>query len=337
MSDVTHDSLPLPETSLKKTAFQRAVLGCVLLGTVCIGLVFPFPMKGRLWGEIFDLAHAPVFFVSLVCLIGFFDPSAVGLPKRLVTLISMTFGRVLAVTVALMLIGLVGEFLQRFAGRNPSWADVAANSTGLIAGLLWIASVAEQGIKRFFLRLGVVVALVAVSTPSALEAWASIQQIRNFPRLASFERTRELGSWHRHRSSIQRSNDWSSDGHYSAKVTLNPADYPGASMVWFEQDWTAFRTLKLDLHNPAETELHLVIKLYDQQHVANGFEFDDRFHRSVVLEPKSSANVTIDLVDVQSAPKSRQIHLDRMAAIDIFSIDVQQPTNFFVDHLRLEK
>ncbi len=321
--------------SKTKIALQRAGMSLLLLSLVALGLIFPFPTKGRLWGAIFDMAHAPTFFVALICLVGFLDPAAIGLPSRFMTLVKMTLRRVLLVTVVLTCVGLAGEYLQKFAGRNPSWGDVVSNSAGLLAAFCFIACISVEGVKRRLFATAAVMVLICVSIAPACEAWTSIQQMRDFPLLASFERSGETGSWHRHRSKIQQSAEWASDGQFSAKVTLNPADYPGASMVWFERDWSAYKQLRLTLFNPGDQSMQLVVKLYDQQHAENGFDYDDRFHRAVTIAAHKAIEVSINLTDVEQAAADRSIRLDEMSAVDIFGFDIKRPTVFFVDDLRL--
>ena len=42
------------------------------------GLVFPFPMNGRYWNTVFDLAHAPAFFLIFLLVAGFLAPASIG-------------------------------------------------------------------------------------------------------------------------------------------------------------------------------------------------------------------------------------------------------------------
>lgn len=316
---------------------KRTLLAVALLACVGGALVFPFPMQGRLWGDIFDLAHAPVFCLSLIFLVGFFDPAAVGAPSRFATILPMTRHRVSLVTLVLMTVGLVGEFLQQFANRNPSWADVFANSAGLLAGCVWIYSVSMRGIRRTLLAGAALGILILVNTNPALEAWDGIQQAQNFPVLASFERSRELGNWHPHGAAISRTTDWSSDGDTSLCVKMQPSEFPGVAMVWLEPDWTNFRTLQFDVRNPNEKPLSVIVKVQDKQHSETGFQHKDRFHQSITVAPHSETSVTVDLTDVQNAPAQRQMNMQQINMIDLYSPNLLEPTAFLLDHLRLNK
>lgn len=316
---------------------RRIMLALGLLLLVGGTLVFPFPMKGRLWGDLFDLAHAPVFCLALICMVGFCDPSAIGLPSRFQSIIPMTGRRVIIVAAVVMVVGLVGEYLQQFAGRNPSWGDVFANSAGLLAGLAWIVSRKQRGVAKGVLAMVAPVILVAVSVEPALEAYDSIERRMAFPLLASFERSREVGNWLPHQGSMSRTNEWATDGDYSLKLDLLPSQYPGVAMLWLESDWSEYRTLEFDVGNPSGDNLQLVVKIQDEQNQTNGLDYHDRFHQEVTVPEASTLHVVIDLAKVKAAPADREMVMTEINMIDIFSPDLSAPATFFIDQLRLKK
>ena len=313
----------------------RLVAVVVLIGA--LGLLLPFPWEGRLSGNLFDLAHAPAFFVALLTVVGAVDPRAIGLSERFPTVLTMTWPRCLTVAGLLAAFGGIGEFLQKFAGRSPDLGDVGANVLGLLAALLWIASRAEATAKRWLLVAGSVAIFLAVSWNPVLEAWDSVQQSRTFPLLASFERPREIGAWLPHNARMERSAAWSSDRQHSARIIFTDGEYPGALMDWFPPDWRDFRSLQVEFNNPGDSPLRLVVKLFDVLHERNGFDHDDRFHREVLLPPGSDVSVEILLSAVKAAPANRQMQLGKMSAIDVFCPDAHPSGSFFIDHLRLAR
>jgi len=321
--------------SIRRIILGRSVLAAGLLGIIGFGLVFPFPWEGRLSGEVFDLAHAPAFCLALICMVGFLDPAAIGLPARLPTVVKMTFHRVLGMALLLMIVGLAGEYLQKFSGRNPSWLDVAANSAGLLAGLLWVASRGVQGIGRRLLTAAAVVILVAVSMNSIAGIRDCFAQNRSFPLLASFERPREIDCWVARRASISRSDEWSSDGRYSLHTKLNPGKVSGLAMVWFPRDWSNLRIMQMDLHNSGHHPVTLFIKLFDQQHAETGYDHHDRFHVEVTVDAGATQTVSIDLADVRNAPANREMDMRKIWAIEIFGWNLTEVHELHVDHLRL--
>lgn len=322
-------------SSIRQTVIQRTVWAAVLMGVMAFGLVFPFPFEGRPSGELFDLAHGPVFCLVLICCVAFLDPAAAGLSARWTVILPMTFRRVLAMALGLAAVGIAGEFLQKFTGRNASWSDVAANSVGLLAGVLWIRSRAVTGTARAVLVASAVMAIVLISVKPARNLLDCYQQYRSFPQLASFERSRELGSFHGTRATLRRSEEWSSAGDWSLKMQLRPARFSGAAMIWFPRDWSHTSALQLDLHNPAEDAVTVFVKVFDHQHTLTGYNHRDRFLRSFVVEANASQAVHIDMQDILTAPEDRQMDLNNVWALEIFVADVSSPQVLFVDHLRL--
>ena len=311
------------------------MLAVALLTLVFVGLVFPFPFKGRLAGDLFDLAHALVFCFALICLVGFCDPVTVGLPNRFATILKMSGGRIAITAGILATIGLVGEYLQQFSDRSSNWGDVAANMAGLATAVIWIASRTAKGVRRWSLAAAAIGLLVLVSVNPVLEIWDYVQQSYSFPRLASFERSRELSSWGPGKSKLERSREWSTDGEYSLKVTYASGRFPRVTMLWLNHDWSNCKALKMDLRNPGDQPLTVYVKIYDEQHTLTGFEGPDRFRRKVVIPPDSAVAVEIDLADVESAPATRKMDMRRIWAFEIFTLDVTEPKVLFIDDVRL--
>lgn len=322
-------------SSIRQTVIQRAVWAAILLGVMAFGLVFPFPFEGRPSGEVFDLAHGPVFCLVLICGVAFLDPSAAGLSTRWTVILPMSFFRVLVVALGLTFVGLAGEFLQKYSGRNASWSDVAANTIGLLAGVLWIRSRAVTGPVRTGLVTAAVMAIVLISVRPTQNLIDCYQQYRSFPQLASFERRRELGSFHGTKAALRRSEDWSTDGAWSLKMQLRPARFSGAAMIWFPRDWSHTSALQLDLYNPEEDRVTVFVKVFDHQHTTTGYNHRDRFLRSFVVEAGGSQSVRIDMHDILTAPEGRRMDLKNVWALEIYVADVSSPQVLYVDHLRL--
>ncbi|MEO1979949.1 MAG: hypothetical protein ABGZ24_05485 [Fuerstiella sp.] len=330
------DSPRLPAASTGSLLASRLRLAVLALAAVGIGLIFPFPVEGRLWGNIFNLAHAPAFFCTLLTIVGLLDPSAVGLPKRLATVIPMTVGRTAVVAILLTVLGLVGEFLQYFAGRNPSLKDVAANSAGLLAAFVWVSGRKATGVKRLLAGLIVVLIIAVASSGPLMNVWDCVQQLRQMPLLASFERPLELGSWKAQNATMTPSTEWSTHGERSLQVDLQPSRYPGVSFFWPNADWQGYQTFAVDFRNPTDRSLTLIIKVQDREHKLRGKDSKDRFRRNVTLEPGEVRNVLIVIAEIRQAPENRSMQMDHISLVQIFTSNLKDRTTFFVDNLRLE-
>jgi len=184
----------LPRRS-QKTVFNGRVCIITLVGIcVFLALIFPFPVGGRLWSELFNLAHAPVFcgLVLLVC--GFLDPSSVGI-SRFAVLRPVRLGEVLLIAGGCLALGLFGELLQSAAGRSPSLKDVLANSAGVLSALLWIASCRTDGILPSVLTFGCVLVLALAVMRPISGIIGAIRQRAEFPVPESLERDDEPDAW----------------------------------------------------------------------------------------------------------------------------------------------
>ncbi|GAB5443985.1 MAG: hypothetical protein Fues2KO_43340 [Fuerstiella sp.] len=324
-----------PSTRPAFTVQTRLLSAIGIVAAVLIALVFPFPMEGRLWGEVFDLAHAPVFFVTLLLIVALVDPRSVGWVSGGPPLVQLSFGGILMLTILLMVIGAAGEFLQQFAGRHSNLSDVVANSAGLLGGLCWIAAISERGLRRIGLRLISVGLVALVSLPSGLDAWACLQQQQRFPQLASFEDHRELKSWSAVHSELQVNSDWSTDGNQSLNIQLRPSNYSGAAMIWFEADWRSYQTLLADVRNPNPFELQLVLKVFDRQHTLNKFPSSDRFERLMLLPANTQKKISIDLSEIADGPRNRSMDLADIRGLEFYCLGISQPATLQIDNLRL--
>lgn len=316
---------------------RRLSIGIGVLACVAICLVFPFPTEGRLWGELFDMAHAPVFCGSLLLMVGLCDPSAIGFSTRHLVLLPMTTTRVMGVATALIAAGAVAEVLQKLVGRSASLADIAANAIGLVAGICWVLRCRSQPIQsgRKYALAGIML-LFFVSVSPLLEAWDCVLQIRSFPMLASFERSREFRNWNSHAAVLSQSSEWATDGTHCARLELREGNYPGMLMIWFERDWSNHSRLHLDLKNPGDFDLQIVLKLHDFRHLNNDFADDDRFHKVTIVPAGQVVSLEIPLSDVRNAPAARQMDIDQMWTLDLFAIQLQNPAVLLVDGLRLD-
>jgi VanZ family protein len=315
---------------------KRFLLALLPLPVVLTALLFPFPLHGRIWNEVFNLAHAPAFFSLVLAIAGILHPAAIGLPQRFGCIVTMTGFRIACVAGVSLGLGLAGEWLQAFVNRSPSWQDAAANAAGVAAATLWITGCLRG--KRFQAAGGLLAAviLLAVSANPLLEIHDSVLQKSEFPLIASFERNRELNTWHTRHSHISADTSWSTDGQRSLKVSLHRAAYPGIRLKWPPEDWSPYRTLQIDVRNPGTEPIDLLVKVADRLHTQTGFQDDDRFEWPVVLNPSETTTVRIDLLQVKAAAASRTMQMDQIALFEIFALRSSGSNEFQVDNIRLE-
>ncbi len=324
----------------KRGRRQNALLGRLAvvvscLGILLLGLLFPFPVNGRVWSNAFDLGHAPAFFLIYVIVAAILDPRCLGLSEKHVILVPLGWRKLTLLAITLLGGGVTGELLQHLSGRQPSVGDVAANGAGILAGFLCVIAFR---LRRSLRNLMLTIAsgtLLAISLPPILQIWDSYWQEREFPLLSSFERLGEMGLWSEMDSMISRSEEWAAAGRYSLRIDLVPAMFSGVGMNWPNPDWTKANTLQLTLHNPGARAISMVLKISDAEHVNSEFDPLDRFHQKLTIAAGGTETYSIRLKDVESSPATRRMHMDRITQVELYCVDPESSATVYMDHLIL--
>lgn len=302
------------------------------------GLVFPFPMTGRYWNTVFDLAHAPAFFLIFLLVAGFLDPASIGFSGTSRALLHLTPWRLLLISGLLFFGGVTCEIAQKFVDRHPSIDDIIANSFGLMAGTLYCLSLRAR--HRWYHLAGIPLATLILIYPSITHVQGLVECVRQrqeFPLLASFERSLELSAWTPHGATVTRDMAWASMGSQSMRIESFGDGQPGAVMVWPVPDWSDYSTLKFDLFNPEASAVTVGVTISDEHHVQHLWEPSDRFNWSVKLMPKEVRRIAIELQDVASSPATRSMDLTRVSNLNIFMQNSPQGSKLYVDGILLLK
>ena len=108
---------------------RRGVLLIPALAMV-VALVFPFPAHGRAWGALFDLAHAPSFFLVFVCMAALRDRRSGG--EKAVSLLpwQIKLQRLFLLAAVLCGIGIVCELAQQLVGVTMQERGVSRDVKG---------------------------------------------------------------------------------------------------------------------------------------------------------------------------------------------------------------
>lgn len=331
-----------PESVLAPIRSDKSYWGRILLvgGVAClltIVLLFPFPLSGRHWTELFNLAHAPSFLLAFLLVVGLFDPSCLGFPKSWHRILPLGPGRLIGLVSALLVLGVACEMLQGFVARSPSVSDVIANGCGVVAGMFWCLSrqFRARACRTGFSLIAVGL-LIAASWPPIFELYDCCLQRQDFPLLASFERPREMHIWSAHEAAIHQTTTWSTDGSASLCVQgVAGTEYPGAKLLWPLSNWEEFSALQMDVFNPGDRPLKLSISIADTFHAASGNATTDRYGTSVELPSGQHVRVRIGLADVRNAPASRRMDMTRIESLNLFIVRPESDVMFLVDNLRL--
>jgi hypothetical protein len=248
--------------------------------------------------------------------------------------------RYLAVFGLALGLGILTELLQIPLERDASLADLLDDALGAwagMAGFAWFDSRVSRGARVAMLVSGALAGLVIVQPlAAALQAYAAKRAA--FPVIADYRRS--LDDYFLDYRSVSISHEplpvrWSGfDGESALRVSFEPGRWPGIELFEVEPGWTGFDALVLDLTNPADRSVELIVRVHDRAH--NG-DLDDRFNRRLTLRPETRSTIRIPLEDVRNAPRSRSLNLSRVSTLMLF-VDGDRVAGgeIFVSSIRLE-
>ncbi len=294
----------------------------LLMALVLGGMFVPMPGASREIGAISDLAHAPIFgFFTLIILRGLRSRWP-GSPFRL-SLVAW------ALAVAL---GAAIEILQGLIGRSASWHDILADASGAGAFLTWASTpnAASRGV-RIGLYSAAAILVAVPSAPPLLVLTDVAMQVRDGPRLASFESPLELSRWEFQDSRHSRSTSHATEGRWSLRLDMGRGDFPGATLEWPVHDWAGYHDLEFDTYLESGSGLDLVVKIEDSRYDGR---YEDRYHRTVPLTPGPN-RTRIALSEVERVPDGRRLDLGRIRRLQFFTVGPSGPRTLFFDGIRL--
>jgi hypothetical protein len=236
-------------------------------------------------------------------------------------------------------LGGIGEIAQSFtASRHAEWIDLVNDLLGAAAGLslyaLYDKRLVLNAFRRRALLFVVVAALLAVAAPVAQLSFMYWQRWQQLPALATWQ---------------------SQAGHHfvisdSAELTVIAAPLcasseaalqvspTGASRwvgVTLEEpwpDWSSYSQLAIDVANPNDRPLEVVLRINDQLH---NNDYDDRFNRGFDIPAHARTTLQIPLSDIQAAPKTRQLDLNNVTRLVLFQDASRRAQTMYVCGVRL--
>ena len=232
--------------------------------------------------------------------------------------------------------GVLIESVQFFIGRQAGWQDILRNILGGLAALAFFPRPKSNPgqLLGFKFKL-IITALLCIQLMPLLITLVDEQMARsNFPMLADFESTLELGRW-TSSGQITLDKTFTAHGDFSARIELTTNRYSGASLNFLPSNWKSFKHLKFSVYLPNNSPLSITTRIHDQQHEQVGYLYNDRFHKKTQLRPGWN-HMTINLADVISAPKTRPMAIESIANFRIFTSNLKQFRVIYLDNLRLE-
>ena len=118
------------------------------------------------------------------------------------------------------------------------------------------------------------------------------------------------------------------------RVELGTVPHAGITLDEPYPDWRTAQTLVLDLRNPDERDLSLVVRVHDRAH---NYQFQDRFNREFTLRAHEQLEMAIPITEIEHAPASRLMDLSQIAGIIVFRDRGTTAGNFDVERILLRQ
>ncbi len=298
-----------------------------------VGLLLGAVAFSPSWGQwlwlrtLHDFAHGPVFgavaVLAMLALRHMHRTARGGAFRHYVS----AFG------FAIFLGGLT-ELVQWRTGRDPSWVDFATDVLGIVTFLLLYSlfdlRLRGKGLRRWRM-LGAVVGLAFMASPMIRTAHAYYERGRAFPQIIDIHRG--LSSYfittRQAKTRIEPlPSRWSSTNEFALRVEFMRGKWQGVAHNEPPEDWRGYETLVVDVVNPTQVPLKIVVRIDDQDH--NWLDAD-RYNGRFEIAPETRERLRIKLTDVQQAPKEREFDLARVARILVFrQNDSEAPAMYLV-------
>jgi VanZ family protein len=227
-------------------------------------------------------------------------------------------------------IGFLSEVIQKPLARDASWEDVFADAVGAVLALAVYALFERRTKLRIWHRLGaLMVALSCIAiflAPIVRMTRAYVHRNGQFPVIADFHSRIEL-YW---TLSVGVNREIIND---ALEVELGADEFPGVAFHEPVPDWRGYRTLIIDVANPAAEPLDLVVRVHDRYHNRT---FNDRFNRNYPLAAGERRTLRISLEDIRHGPRQRLMDMAHISDITLFRGGNTGSRQMRVYSLRLE-
>ena len=216
-----------------------------------------------------------------------------------------------------------------YVGREFSYQDIYLDLLGVWIGLSWTQK-PLQGIWP--LRIASLVLLTPLAWTIIEAGRLQLNSLYRFPTITSFESDVEIL---RVSGPAKLSKTVKSEGEQSIKIFFTTDKYSTVSIENPLGNWRGYKAFALDIFNPEFSPLRLVLRISDQQHDQGNQALTDRFNAVITL--KTGWNeLKFNMHDIQQAPHDRELNLEKITNIAIFSSALSSPRIAYIDNIRLE-
>lgn len=152
------------------------------------------------------------------------------------------------------------------------------------------------------------------------------------PLIFQLEEESDLNRW---TGNVSFSEKTGTRGGASLMVQFTTGRYSGAKLYDFPRDWEGYQWLAFEVFNPAEAAVSLTIRINDRIHDQEGHQYSDRFNKKLLVDPGWN-HFEIPLVEVEQAPSNREMDLNNVFGLGLFTTNLKEPRVLLFDYFRLQ-
>jgi hypothetical protein len=311
------------------------VIGALVL--LAVQEFIDLPGNSRLWGEIQNTGHTPLFGVISVIILQLLALSK----EKKRTSVSRQYLIAFILTIA---IGAASEVAQLFENRDADIWDFVRDTAGAIAFLGLAFSIdrrVDTGEKFMRLKLLArsigVVAMLGGLVPLTLWSIAYIDRDRAFPIICNFESVLEAKFYDTLFTTYSISgppNGWDKkDGKRVGKILFQNVKYPQFSFDEPFPNWNGYNNLVFDAYLDSDSSQELMLIIWDTE---SNQSWEDRYNGKMRI--KSGLNhIHVPIDEIKRGPQSRMMDMSRIEELDFTLIQPPRPTYLYMDDIKLEK
>lgn len=305
---------------------------------------FPVPEHTNFWDSVFDTGHILIFgSLAVLLLVG----ATITAGRRGLV------GQYLVCGSVALAIGIGVEYWQQFNNRSSELIDVVNDLIGIVSFSM-VFAIFDQRIsepRKGWLRRGVLffvsVALVLVGCIPLFRMSGLYRERRAaMPQLVRFQESWEGIFFYAQSADFVPLSDgpadwptgWPKDRVLSGwapigRLVLTPGRYPGLVVHEPFGDWTGYKYLEFDVLREADTPRTFILRIHDKFHdnLAN-----DRFRKTLEIQP-GFQSIRIPLAQVEAGPMLRKSHLQYIAGLTLFTVDLAETESIYLGNMRLSR
>lgn len=294
------------------------------------------PRPTMLWHEIYNLGHIPLFGLFAVLAL---EISRAGVGRSFdwpLAHYAIALGATAVVSVAT-------ELLQLdMPGRQAEVQDALHN---IIGGSCFLALRAcldtalwspDKSRLRRWVAVAAALTLLVSFWPLANLGWHYGMRSAAFPVLVDFDSRWQRPFLSSPRAGLDRMQapaGWTQRKNQRiVAIKFMAAPWPGVSMHEPYPDWSGFKTLRFDVYSELPEAVDLILRIDDIQH---NNQYRDRFNRTFTVQP-GLTQISVALSDIRNAPSGRELNLQEITQMILFSRRPEEPFTLYFSDIWLE-